>query len=75
MLVIRLWANKPDDGNPVDAVGKIRIEVDGKDPLEIGADNGKVGAENIFDGGAKKIIAVAVSQIATSITYTSPNLL
>ncbi|CAI6341358.1 unnamed protein product [Periconia digitata] len=39
---IKVWNNKPDDGNPVDAVGRIRIEGNnGRQIFDIGANGGK----------------------------------
>lgn len=59
VLVIRMWNNKPDDGDPVDAVGKIRVEVEGKDGVEVAAK--KVGDEIDFGTGSGMILAAEVS--------------
>jgi len=56
---IRLWNNKPDDGDPIDALGRIRVEIEGKDPVEVKAK--KVGDEIPISTGAGLILATTVS--------------
>lgn len=57
--VIRLWNNAPDDDKPIDAVGKIQVEVDGQDPVSLRAN--KIGDEIKFDQATGLIIASMVS--------------
>ncbi|KAF2684117.1 hypothetical protein K458DRAFT_389331 [Lentithecium fluviatile CBS 122367] len=59
-VFIRMWNNKPDDGDPIDAVGKISVEVEGKDAVVVSAK--KVGAEIKYSGGAGMILAAAGAQ-------------
>ncbi|PVI06100.1 hypothetical protein DM02DRAFT_610062 [Periconia macrospinosa] len=56
---IRLWNNKPDDGDPMDAVGRITIEQEGKEKWEAGADGKKIAKDEIYvDNPSGKILAV-----------------
>lgn len=58
---IRLWNNKPDDGDPMDAVGRIQITQEGKDKFEAGADGKKIQKDEIYvDNPSGKLLAVKV---------------
>lgn len=53
---MKLWNNKPDDGDPMDAVGKIAITEEGKD--EWSAGGSKIAKEMYVDNPSGKLLAV-----------------
>jgi hypothetical protein len=72
---LKLWNNKPDDKDPMDAVGYIVITEDGKKDFEAGAS--KLAKEMYVDNPSGKLLAVKVSQLNThffliSLLTTSP---
>jgi hypothetical protein len=55
---IQLWNNKPDDGDPMDAVGRIRITKGEAQIFDVGAKGGKVAKDQlVVDNGAGIILA------------------
>ncbi|KAF2644922.1 hypothetical protein P280DRAFT_546334 [Massarina eburnea CBS 473.64] len=53
---VKLWNNKPDDGDAMDAVGKIAITEEGKDDFEAGGS--KLAKEMYVDNPSGKLLAV-----------------
>ncbi|KAF2677339.1 hypothetical protein K458DRAFT_161679 [Lentithecium fluviatile CBS 122367] len=53
---IRLWNNKPDDGDPMDAVGRIIITQGGQDIFEVGGNAKKVDSSEITVDNAGGLI-------------------
>jgi hypothetical protein len=51
-----LWNNKPDDGKPMDGVGRIKITQGGQDIFEVGGNKDKVDKEEITVDNAGGII-------------------
>ena len=56
---MKLWNNKPDDGDPMDAVGKIAITMDGQKDFEAGGS--KIDKEMYVDNPSGKLLSVKVS--------------
>lgn len=57
IIGIKLWSNKPDDGDPIDAVGRIIITQAGNTIFEVGGNAGKVQKDEILvDNGAGLIL-------------------
>lgn len=57
---LQLWNNKPDDGDPMDAVGKIVITEAGKEDFEAGGSKIDKKSWQQVNTGSGKLLAVAV---------------
>ncbi|CAI6338050.1 unnamed protein product [Periconia digitata] len=56
-IEMELWNNKPDDGDPMDAVGKIRITQSGKEDFNAGGS--KIASDSMkINTGSGKLLAV-----------------
>ena len=62
---LRLWPNKPDDGDPMDAVGKLVISQPGQKDFEAGGS--KTGKEIYVDNPSGKLLAVKASSRSFSL--------
>lgn len=55
---ISMWNNKPDDGDPMDAVGRIKITKGGNTIFDVGANSKKTASDEIIvDAAAGMILA------------------
>jgi hypothetical protein len=61
LIGVRLWGNRPDDGNPMDGVGRIQVYRGDDVLIDVGGAGDKTdGKELEADAGAGKILAMKV---------------